>query len=334
MALYLWLPALLLAVLLEPLAASAGASICNDTGELHLLAVSTRADSGWVSEGWTRLPPGACTDPVPKGYQGKFFYFRAESPGRQFRDDSIRFCTAPGRFRIDGSKECRSRGYAEKGFAKARTGQTAPRIQLSSRSVRQEPRATDAGSSGVPFSAQVVFQGCTPMRAEQTVSCRFVGNGMEIGASGRDRKEDTVFSFLQGLQQGALLMIEGEMTSFFGSSGELALHSAALRKPGKFDRILQEMQGEWRLQDDPSDKFTVTGAIRQVTYRGSVMAPEYLSVQSSCRGLGYVGDFLMAWDSEHGASLCYQIKALSSDEMTLIYLPRGTRLVYRRRQGS
>jgi len=329
----LWLPVLLLAALFDQSAAQAGTRICNDTEALHYLAVSTRSESGWVTEGWRPLPPKECTDPVPEGHRGRFYYFRAESPERSFRDDSIRFCTAPGRFRIEGGKGCMNRGFAEKGFAKVRAGAAGQNILLSARSQpgKEEPPAGAIGNEE-PYAADVLFQGCTRIRDNARVTCRFVGGGMEISTEGHHGFFDTQFAYLQGLQSGAPLIVNGVLTTSFGPYGELVLHSVTPRKPNRFDRMLQQLQGEWSSVKDPEDRFTISGSVRQASYYGYSMAPEFVSVQGSCRGRDQRGDFLMAWDRDSGTSLCYRIKSLSSDELTLEYLPRGIGLAYHRRR--
>ncbi|UWQ42623.1 DUF1036 domain-containing protein [Leisingera aquaemixtae] len=330
MAFFLWLPALLLAALSEPAAASAGTSICNDTGALHQLAVTARTDGSWITQGWQALAPGDCTNPLPEGYQGRFFYFRAESPGYQFRDDSIRFCTKAGPFRAGGSGDCAARGYREQAFARARISTDSQKIPLSSRSQAAAAAPDTDAAGGTPYTAAVVLQGCSPEQEGAPAACRFVGGGMEIRATAGKQAAVPAFAFLMTLQQGAPLAVEGELISSFGSHGDLDLHSAALRQPNRHDRLLRQMQGRWVSAADPGDSFTLSGAVRQVSYRGSAMPPEFVSVLDTCHGAGTAGDFLLARDSERGTGLCYRIQSLGSDELTLIYLPRGTRLVYRR----
>lgn len=332
MAQKLWVPLLVLAALFNLQAAFAGTSICNDTGEPHQLAVSSRHQGGWVTEGWHPVPPGKCIAPVLPGYKARFFYYRAESPQRQFRDDSIRFCTTSGQFRIEGGTDCTARGYTEKTFAKAGSGAGEQQILLSSRSqAAGEGAARGKEPEGVAsYSAEVVFQGCRPLAGTPSLACRFVGGGMELSSGNSGLTGDPVFGFLRGLPHGAPLTISGKITSKFGTYAELELQEAALRKPNRFDQMLQQIQGEWVSVRDAEDRFTITGAVRQASYGGSQMAPELISLQGSCRGYGNAGDFLMTWDSERGTSLCYQIRTLTGDQLTLRYLPRGNELSYRR----
>lgn len=330
MAVLLWLPALLLAALTDLHAANAGTGICNDTGAVHQLAVTVRGTGGWVTQGWHALAPGGCSNPLPDGYEGRFFYFRAESAGYTFSDDSIRFCTKNGPFRIEGSGDCAARGFLEQGFARARTSDSAQKILLSSRSQPAEPPGRHAAAEETTYTADVTLQGCSRQVEGAAVACRFAREGVEIRALSGKAATAPVFALLMGLEQGAPLTIEGKMISSYGAYGELDLHSAKLRAPTRHDEILQRLQGEWVSAADPGDRFTISGAVRQVSYMGSAMAPEFIAVQDSCDGVDFTADFLMARDSEGGTSLCYQIKSLSSGELTLIYLPRGNRLVYRR----
>lgn len=328
----LWLPALLLAALLDLTAAQAGTRFCNDTDALHHLAVVLRDGGSWVAQGWQHLHPGDCVDPVPREYPGKFLYYRAESPGHRFQDDSVQFCTAPGQFRIPRGGDCTGQEQAWRRFAKASLNQP---VLLSTRSHSGEGAADSlqdqhhSAEDGLHYTAEVVFQGCRLNTAEETVTCKFVGHGMEIGSEGRLQVEDPVFTYLLGLLRGAPLEIDGEMISSFGSFGELDLHSVTPRVPDRYDGLLQKMQGVWLSERSPLDRFSISGAMRRVSYGGRRMTPEFLSVQDSCQG-GKGADFLLAWDSLRGSSLCYRIDALTQDRMTLTYMPRGIRLDYRR----
>ncbi|KIC35235.1 DUF1036 domain-containing protein [Leisingera sp. ANG-M7] len=333
----LWLPALLLAALLDMTAAQAGPRICNDTEALHHLALVLRDGGSWVAQGWQHLHPGDCADPAPPEYEGKFLYFRAESPGYRFRHDSVRFCTAPDRFRIPHGGECTGQGQAWRRFAKMPLDMPAQQVLLSTRSVDSqggahapEPDDLHHAAEGVQhYTGQVVFQGCRLNTVEETVTCKFIGNGMEIGSDGRLQINDPVFTYLLGLLRGTPLEIDGEMTSSFGSFGELDLHSVTPRIPNRFDKILQKMQGVWQSERSPLDRFSISGAVRRVSYAGRRMTPEFVSVQDNCQGTEG-SDFLLAWDSLRGSSLCYQIKSLTDERMTLVYLPRGIRLDYQR----
>ncbi|NSY38578.1 DUF1036 domain-containing protein [Leisingera sp. ANG59] len=332
----LWLPALVLAALFDDTAARAGIRICNDTEALHHLAVTLHTGGRWVAEGWQPLRPGDCAEPVPQEYPRSYFYFRAESPGYSFRDDSVRFCTAPGRFRIQHGAECVHRDHARQGFAKSAFGTENRTIQLSRYSHPASGRAAKAAAREIlreaadreQYSVDVVFQGCKQQEAMETVTCRFVGSGMEFGAEGRVEMSDPVFTYLLGLLQGAPLAIDGEVITHFGNSGELELHSVTPRAPNRFDRILQQMQGEWMSERNPMDRFTISGAVRQLSYDGMELPPEFIAVQGSCHATEGEGEYLMAWDSVNGTSLCYQINSLTDENLTLIYLPHGTRLDY------
>ena len=340
----LWLPVLLLAALLETTAAQAGTRICNDTEALHQLAVTLHTGGRWVAQGWQPLLPGDCAEPVPEGYHSKFFYFRAEGAGYRFRDDSVRFCTAPGRFRIADDNVCELPNQSRQGFAKALTGARERTVQLSSRlhpasgaaaaaPLQEIHRASADGAQRADrshYAVDVVFQGCTLQGETETVTCKFIGNGMEIGAEGRVQISDPVFTYLLGLLRGAPLAIDGEMITRFGSFGELELHSVTPRTPNRFDKMLQQMQGEWLSERNPKDRFSISGAVRRVRYGGAEMTPEFITIQESCRDLQGAGDYLMAWDSQRGTSICYLIQFLGAERMTLVYLPRGTRLDYRR----
>ncbi len=331
----LWLPALLLAAFLNLAEAQAGARICNDTDALHQLAVVLRDRGGWVAQGWQHLHPGECMEAAPRQYPGKFLYFRSESPGYRFRDDSVRFCTAPGRFRIPHGGDCTGENQVPLRFAKASSDQ---KVLLSKRSAGGAGRAAARGkdphhlrTGGQHYTAEVIFQGCRLNPRKETATCQFVGDGMELAAQGRLQVSDPLFTYLLGVLRGTSMVIDGEMTSRFGSFGELDLHSVTPRVPGRLDEILHQMQGRWQSERNPLDRFIVSGAVRRASYGGRQMTPEFLSVRTSCEGKARgEGEYLQAWDSLRGSSLCYRIEALTQDRITLVYIPNGIRLDYRR----
>ncbi|UWQ77889.1 DUF1036 domain-containing protein [Leisingera sp. S132] len=334
----LWLPALLLAALLDTTAAQAGPRICNDTDALHHLAVVLREGGSWVARGWQHLNPGECAEPAPDPYNGRFLYFRAESPGYRYRDDSVRFCTAPGRFRIPHGGGCTGENQVPLRFAKAAADQ---KVLLSARSAGGAGQAAarekdphhphDLRTGGQHYTAEVTFQGCRLNPRKETATCQFIGDGIELAAQGRLQVSDPLFTYLLGLLRGTSLVIDGEMTSRFGAFGELDLHSVTPRVPGRLDKILHRMQGRWQSERRPLDRFIISGAVRRASYGGRQMTPEFLSVRSSCEGKARSeGEYLQAWDSQRGSSMCYRIEALTQDRLTLVYMPNGIRLDYRR----
>lgn len=350
MARYLWLLSLTLAVGFGSVPAQASTRICNDTEQVQELAISARIAGGWVSEGWDRLEPGGCLSVPPEGHTGRFFYFRAESPGYDFRDDSIYFCTQPGRFRIEGAKGCLSRGFQRQGFARVRLDQSDPSNQpdrdilLGSRLIvgqGQGGEQTDAVADhqGTPqpeasaatedYQADVVLQSC--QRGDGTeISCQLIAPEMQLTTNSSLAGDQDALAFVAGLPRGAPLRVEGRLLNRFGRSARLELHKAAPRRANQFDNLRSRLQGEWHSLDDAEDSFTIRAVTRQAVLRGRRMAPELISVQSNCDASEQPGQYLVAWEAQSSTSLCYEIVSLTNELLVLRYLPRGIDLRYRR----
>lgn len=344
MARYLWLLSLTLALWFGPAPAQAATRICNDTEHDQQLAISARIAGSWVSEGWELLAPGSCVSVPPEGHSGRFLYFRAESDSYDFRDDSIHFCTQSGRFRIEGGKECVSRGYQEQGFARARLDQPEPSEQpgrdilLSSRLIARSGQISapsngraasqlDASGGTGDFQADVVLRSCQRGNA-RGITCYLVAEGMQLSTTIPDDGDQDAIAFLAGLPQGAPLRVEGRLLYRFGRSAQLELHNAAPRRANAFDNLRSRLQGEWHSEDDARDHFTIRAVTRQAVIRGRRMAPELISVQPNCAASPQPGQYLVAWEAEGDTSLCYEIVSLTNEVLVLRYLPRGTELRY------
>jgi len=96
------------------------------------------------------------------------------------------------------------------------------------------------------------------------------------------------------------------------------------------DDLLRQMQGGWYSQDDPNSQITVLGAERVDTYDVQEMGSAYLRVQDRCNDYQNAGPYLIAREPETGTTDCYVIDYIDTREMTLMYLPRGNFLTYRR----
>jgi uncharacterized membrane protein len=158
--------------------------ICNDTAARHNIAIGYKQDGRWVSEGWWQLAPSACIPAVKGDLDFRFYYFRAESPGRLFQHDRLSFCTREGLFTIAGDNDCARRGFEKSYFAKIDVGKGTTHFsqRLSTHSIKSEAQAetkilSSPGTWGLPFQGEAMFHGCSPVFRGTERFCAFVGAG-------------------------------------------------------------------------------------------------------------------------------------------------------------
>lgn len=337
-------------MLLTPSVGWAGLEICNETSVKQTVAIGYKDNNDWVSEGWWNIASGGCATPLSGDLKGRYYYYRALTPGREFQDDNIAFCTVGKAFTIVGDSDCVSRGYEESMFGKIDTGKTAKHFTFSITEVglpvpapnpapqptpSPQPAPTtepqndtgEPGTYGTPYSNAAVLQEC--LSGAQT-TCSFHSDGTKLFVEDDGRTPAHIFSMLQSLDIGAPVTITGDLIAFYDHTADLVLRDVVSRSWSGADILLNKMQGQWYAKDDPNTQFTILGSERENTYSGAITGIDYLSVQEWCAGFEGGGSYLYARDESSSESYCYAIDNVGDLEMTLTFLPRGNTLSYQR----
>ncbi len=98
-------------------------TVCNKTTHPFLIAIARPAGKGWVSEGWWRVEPQACTDVLRGALKARYYYLRGVHLGVDGAWDGNRFfCVGTDNFTIKGRENCRKRGYSQAAFFEIDTG--------------------------------------------------------------------------------------------------------------------------------------------------------------------------------------------------------------------
>jgi uncharacterized membrane protein len=121
--------ALGLSILAAPLTADAAKAdfrVCNGTQSLVGVAIGYRAEAGWTTEGWWRIPATTCKSIIEGPLSSRYYYLYAEDADGNGRwAGSINLCIAENEFKIAGVKDCFQRGYQRMGFREYDTGEQA-----------------------------------------------------------------------------------------------------------------------------------------------------------------------------------------------------------------
>ncbi|MER0239452.1 DUF1036 domain-containing protein [Fulvimarina sp. MAC8] len=104
--------------------AKADFRVCNGTSNLVGVAIGYRAEAGWTSEGWWRIPAESCKPLITGQLKSRYYYLYAEDANGEARwAGEINLCVAENEFRIAGVSECLKRGYQRMGFREFDTGE-------------------------------------------------------------------------------------------------------------------------------------------------------------------------------------------------------------------
>lgn len=111
-------------------AAQAGLTICNDTASTQSVSIGYKRGDVWMSEGWWNVPAQDCSVVVGGPLENRFYYYRAEINGGDFKGGGYYFCTQPQAYTIRGDDRCEARGYQSEDFREIDTGPSATDFTL------------------------------------------------------------------------------------------------------------------------------------------------------------------------------------------------------------
>ncbi|KQT85822.1 DUF1036 domain-containing protein [Aurantimonas sp. Leaf443] len=104
--------------------AKADFRVCNGTKALVGVAIGYRAEAGWTSEGWWRIPATTCKSIIEGPLASRYYYLYAEDADGAGRwAGPVDLCIAENEFKIAGVKDCFKRGYQKMGFREYDTGE-------------------------------------------------------------------------------------------------------------------------------------------------------------------------------------------------------------------
>jgi len=313
-----------------PCAANAELEVCNDTEVRQTVAIGYKGQDDWVSEGWWNIQPGDCATPVKGDLTRRYYYIMSKASGWVFDDENIVFCTTSDAFTIVGDDDCEARGHRKDRFAKIDTGKTAKAFNVALSAVTRPapPQEPEPGQYGEPFSDAATFQGCNT--EIDPGYCSFYIDATKFFAYDDGRSNPYAFKLLMGLTPGTPVSVEGELVGVFDATAELVLTEVDTRAWTEADGLLDLMQGYWYAVDDPASQFNILGAERIGYYDGTYSGTEAIAVREWCDAFEGDGPYLYARDPENGEQYCYQITYVGDLDMTLMYLPAGRFLDYRR----
>jgi uncharacterized membrane protein len=256
--------------------AFAGLEICNQTRVRAAIAIGYKSGDEWVSEGWWNIDPGACQAVVDGDLKHRYYYVRPRGEADFIGEFDYAFCTQDAEFTIRGDEDCVRRGYLSERFFKIDTGSTAKHAKfnlhedVSSNFTAPEPETADSGPGtyGEPFTATGPFDGCD--RIDGLLACTVMVDGWRYVGIDDGRSDPAVLAYLDGLEIGATVAIEGDFITQGDISVDVALRSATLVSSGGdgLDYIRAGLLGAWRNEADPQRTWRFAEGGVSYTYSG------------------------------------------------------------------
>ena len=321
--------------------ANAGLNFCNNADVQHSFAVAYKDGDNWRSVGWWNIDPGECKLVIGGDLQRRYYYYRATATGRTFNGDDYYFCTRQEAYEAIGEQgNCPARGYDKSEFRKLDTGKTARDFTLNlvpagGDAVTPAPAPAPApapgnapGTYGEPYSNAAILQEC--ISGDGPAYCAFHADGTKLYVYDDGRTPQFVLTAMRALDPGTPIAVSGDLVEVFDATAEVVLRDITVRPYSDNDWLLKRMQGYWYAVDDPNAQFNILGAERENQYDGQMMGLEFLSVQNWCDDSPGNGPFLVARDPETGEAFCYGIEHVGDFDMTLMFLPRGNFLEFRK----
>lgn len=123
--------------------------VCNGTQSLVGVAIGYRAEPGWISEGWWRIPATTCKSIIEGPLSSRYYYLYAEdAEGIGRWTGPIDLCIAESEFKITGVNDCFARGFQEMGFREYDTGaHESWMVQLTEAPPEGAPEAPQEGTT-------------------------------------------------------------------------------------------------------------------------------------------------------------------------------------------
>lgn len=325
------------------LPAQASLTICNKADALHSLAVAYKDGDNWKSAGWWNIDPGECKVVIGGDLTQRYYYYRATSPGRTFKGGTYNFCTQSEVFTILGEQgNCTARGYDSNAFRKLDTGKSAKdfTLNLVPADEAKEPETAPepapkpkvdqslSGKYGEPYTDNVTLQEC--ITDTEQPACTFHRGGTKFYVYDDGRTPEFVFTAMKALNPGTPITVSGDLVEVFDATAEVVLRDITVRPYDAADTALNDMQGYWYSTEDPKSQFNILGAEKEDQYDGQITGLQFLSVQDFCDDFNNGGLYLYAREPETQEGYCYAIESLDAFSMTLMYLPGGNFLEYRK----
>ena len=323
--------------------AQAGLKICNKADVLHSLAVAYKDGDAWKSSGWWNIDPGECKTVIGGDLTQRYYYYRATATGRTFKGGTYNFCTQTEVFTILGEQgNCAARGYDTNAFRKLDTGKSAKDFTLNlvpseadkESAITPDPtpkpkvEQSQAGKYGEPYTDNVILQDC--VTDTEQPACTFHSGGTKFYVYDDGRSPEFVFTAMKALNPGTPITVSGDLVEVFDATAEVVLRDVTVRPYTDADFALQKMQGYWYSTEDPQSQFNILGAEKEDQYDGQITGLQFLSVQDRCEDFNNGGHYLYAREPETQEAFCYSIESLDEFSMTLMYLPGGNFLDYRK----
>jgi len=347
--------------------AEAGLRVCNKTGLLQSVAIGYKGDTDWTSEGWWNIGPGDCATLVTGDLTKRYYYYYAESEGREFQSQNYEFCTRDEEFTIVGDTDCEARGFDVERFREVDTGETAVDFTLSlvanglpqpaggaedtptaigpgggggSQDTSLAPEQTPvtvrpedlesglpAGGNGEPISVRALFQGCE--LEDGKPYCGFHAQGQKLRAYYSGPTPEGLMFALETMELNTPVRLQADRVETRGLHSAVVLREVVADPAGDSAAALRRaMQGDWVSDRDARIGFTIRGSELYTRYNGEFRGTRFLRIAETCDAARGKGPVLLQTRLSTRQQACYVIDRMTEGVMELTEPVGGIALRY------
>lgn len=348
---------------LFPAKSEAKLMFCNESGKSRSVAVGYKEDGKWISKGWWNVDDKKCVTPIKEDLKTTFYYYRATSSGGDFDGGNYFFCSTGKAFTIEGDENCKSRGYERSNFRelKLAPGTLGFRLTLNDKTIYQDgkkpakaapakPQAkvkpkpdvqektganTGPGAFGIPYTTTGIYRGCHEL--DGSTKCFFEVKNKPYVIARDKRSHIDVLNRMRDIGNGERFEFEGDILSQNNFFTEVTVRSMESLQDTPNEIMMNKLAGTWRSMDDPNSQLVFsTDFVRQEYYQGELSSQEIVDFTEVCADPQVLASDakLLQLTGSGGPDdvLCYEIVQNTYDRLTLMYLPRGNFLEYKRQR--
>lgn len=192
------------------------------------------------------------------------------------------------------------------------------------------------GTYGEPYSVTAIFKGCEQDAGQ--ILCEFLTDGWRYIAMNDGKTDDGILNQLIKLPTDKSFQIEGDITNYGDITAEVTIRKFEEIAQTGAQALLNPLVGLWRSRSDKNSTMRVTSeSVKYDYYEGDLMGEGDVSFTKQCDDLQVLqtDTTLMQINDRKSAEdiYCYEILDVTENGLSLMYLPRGNILEYKKDLG-
>lgn len=192
------------------------------------------------------------------------------------------------------------------------------------------------GTFGEPYNVTAIFKGCELTNAQ--MQCKFLTDDQRYVAFNDGKTRDDLLKQLAKLPLNKSYQIEGDVMNYGDITAEVTIRKLSPVKETGIEEYLNPLIGLWRSMEDQSYTIRFTSDFKKYDYtNGDISVESSFGFTKECGDPTVLraGATLLQVNGPYGNDdvLCYDIVTNTEEALTLMFLPRGNFLEFKKVRG-